>query len=594
MTWQLTPYSGPLLLSTLISTALTVYIWRRRHSPGATYLFAVMSAVVVWSLGYLLQMTSVSHGAKYLWTRVEFLGIVAIPTLWLAFALDYTGRGAWLRRYWPWLAPVPLVTVAVLWTNPVHGWFWRDTNTYTYGGSLLFGTVQGPAFWAHALYSYVLLAVGNVVLLFGLVRTSISYRAQFASALLGSLAPWVANALTIFDLVDLPHLDLTPFAFCASGLFFGWGLFRYQLLDLTPVTQDFVMQRMRDSLLLLDDRGRIVYLNTAARDLLGRGDDAIGASSLELMPPLSALFVQGRRKPRAEAVIQWTHGGHHRFYQGQLVSLREHDGRYGYLIELSDITVRMRTEERLRELKEAADAASRAKSRFLAHMNHELRNPLTAVTGSAEMLQLGMHGELSHDQRQAVDAIALSSEQLLAMINETLDMARLESGRTTYTGQAFDVAGLVQEVAGTIRSLVEGKGVGLRVEVALDAGKMHSDRAKVQQALLNLLINAAKFTEAGEVEVCAERIRDAGQDWIHLRVRDSGIGIAEAQHEAIFEAFSQASEDTASRFGGTGLGLGIARSFARGMGGDIGVQSRPGEGSTFTLRLPARMPAGNT
>lgn len=579
----------PLALSTALSVALVVFIWQRRHNPGAVHLFVVMASVVVWGLFYGLQVAAESLSAKMLFTRIEYLGILGVPTMWLAFALDYTGRRAWLQRHWLWLVPVPLVTAILIWSNPVHSIFFTAAETRLYSGFVVLDLTPGTGFWVHAVYSYALLAAGNVLLLTTLLRSPEAYRGQFAAALTGSLAPWLANVLTVSAVVQLPHLDLTPFAFAISGCSLGWGLYRFRLLKLMPLARDLAVELMRDAVLLVDNWGRVVDLNPAARALFAPHRTIVGEDALELMPALTELFA-GPQRPDVEAVVTQKVKGFPRQFQAQMVTLRQtRGGSTGSLIVLHDISTQLRRVERLRELKNAADAASRAKSHFLAHMNHELRNPLTAIMGSAELLEIDLQGKTDPEQQRLFEAIRTSSEQLLQMINESLDMSRIEAGRVTLFAEPFETQPLLQELCDNVRGLVEGKGNRLRLQVDDVSARMVSDRTKIRQCLLNLLTNAAKFTQNGDITLSLTCLSRKGGDWLRFSVRDTGIGIDKDQIDRIFEPFSQASDTTAKHFGGTGLGLSIARNFAGLMGGDLDVESTPGEGSDFVLSLPMQM-----
>jgi signal transduction histidine kinase len=591
MIWQHTPYNLPLAVASAISLALTIYIWQRRSLPGAFWLFVVMCGVDIWAVSYSLQMASAAPLYKGVWNALVYFGILIVPTGWLAFSLDYTGRGEWFLRRAGWFAIVPLVTLLILWTNSYHHMFWSDTQVIPLDGYVVLNRIRAIGFWVHAIYSYALLLIGNVLLLRGLLESPSTYRTQFVVVLVGSLAPWAANALTIFQFTPYQHLDLTPFAFCITGLSLGWGLYRFRLLDLRPLAIDLAVERMRDGLLVLDDQATLVELNSAARSMLRSMQvvEPIGLPVVELLPGLANLLEQPGLG-EVESMIAVDIYGAPRSYEAQRISMQPQGA--GWLIVLHDITARQRTENRLRQLMEKADAANKAKSHFLAHMNHELRNPLTSLMGHAEMLQMQLDGHLNKDQLASVGHVLHSSELLLAMINESLDMSRIEAGRVTFYPESFAVGALVEELADHVRPLVERNGSQLRLDLSDGGGEIHTDRVKTRQCLLNLLTNAAKFTTDGEVALAARYCTEGnGEATWQFDVSDTGIGIPSDRHEVIFESFSQASDETASRHGGTGLGLTISRSFARMMGGDIKMESTPGEGSRFSLHLPARMPS---
>jgi len=246
-------------------------------------------------------------------------------------------------------------------------------------------------------------------------------------------------------------------------------------------------------------------------------------------------------------------------------------------------------ESHLRDALTAATAASQAKSRFLANMSHELRTPLNAIIGYAEFLH-----EDAADAEAASDLerIRTAGAHLLQLVNDVLDLGKIEAGRMSVTFESVDVAAVVEEVVQTVRPAVQERGSTLRTELAPDIGSVETDPIRVRQILLNLLSNAAKFTEQGTVRVVAER-GGSGGDRVRISVIDTGIGIAPSRIERLFEPFVQGDETTSRRYGGTGLGLALSAHFARLLGARLDVDSELGKGSTFTLVLPAEQPVAS-
>jgi signal transduction histidine kinase len=251
-------------------------------------------------------------------------------------------------------------------------------------------------------------------------------------------------------------------------------------------------------------------------------------------------------------------------------------------------TLEAKVEERTRELEEANDqleVASRHKSEFLANMSHELRTPLNAIIGYSELLSeectdLGDEGYLPDLAR-----INTAARHQLTLINDILDLSKIEAGRMTIFPEDFEVIALLDGVKSMVAPMVEKNGNVLVIECPADAGTMHADATKVRQALFNLLSNAAKFTEGGTITLSVSHTLSPHPS-VLFAVRDTGIGMTEEQMGRLFEAFSQAEASTASKYGGTGLGLALSREFCRLMGGDITVESVAGQGSTFTIALP--------
>jgi signal transduction histidine kinase/DNA-binding response OmpR family regulator len=266
-------------------------------------------------------------------------------------------------------------------------------------------------------------------------------------------------------------------------------------------------------------------------------------------------------------------------------------GHHGELLVLAmeDVTERRRAEEEVAAAKEASEQANRTKSLFLANMSHELRTPLNAIVGYSEMLQEEAIDQKLDSFSEDLEKINQSGRQLLALINDILDLSKIEAGKMELYLENFDLNGLIDEVAATIGPMVEKNFNKLHIVVAKDINGMYGDQVKVRQALYNLLSNAAKFTHDGSVTLHAQRETMDDADWIVFCVTDTGIGLTPDKIVKLFQDFTQADASTTRKFGGTGLGLALTRRFCQMMGGDVTVSSTPGEGSTFTIKLPAQV-----
>ena len=238
-----------------------------------------------------------------------------------------------------------------------------------------------------------------------------------------------------------------------------------------------------------------------------------------------------------------------------------------------------------RVAKEAAEAADRTKGQFLANMSHELRTPLNAIIGYSEMLREACDDDGRTDMVPDLEKITWAGRHLLALINDILDLSKIEAGKMSLNLETFDLSRLVREVTATIQPLVK-PGLSLVVTGLEAAGSMHADMLRLRQCLFNLLSNACKFTERGTVTLAVRRVPHQNRDWVLLQVIDTGMGMSPEQVALLFRDFEQVHDKT-RQLGGTGLGLSICRRLCRIMGGDATAQSEVGKGSTFTISLPA-------
>ncbi|HVS02389.1 MAG TPA: response regulator [Thermoanaerobaculia bacterium] len=246
--------------------------------------------------------------------------------------------------------------------------------------------------------------------------------------------------------------------------------------------------------------------------------------------------------------------------------------------------------EEARESRDAAERANTTKSRFLANMSHELRTPMNAIIGYSELLMEDAEDDGNEALLGDLKKIRAAGKHLLALINDVLDLSKIEAGKMTLHYEEVDLPALVQDVVVTIEPLAAKNRNRLEIDLAAGLGCVRSDATKLRQALFNLLSNACKFTHEGAVRLRAERRPSVGGEALRFAVSDTGIGITAEQIDKIFDEFTQADTSTERRFGGTGLGLAISRRFCQLMGGDITVESEPGKGSTFTIELPVERP----
>src|SRR5881296_2088705 len=251
-----------------------------------------------------------------------------------------------------------------------------------------------------------------------------------------------------------------------------------------------------------------------------------------------------------------------------------------------EVFQRKQAQEELLNAKHAAEEANRAKSTFLANMSHELRTPLNAIIGYSEMLEEETRDSGKIENAQDLKKIQAAGKHLLSLINDVLDLSKIEAGKMGINLETFDLRPIIEEIVTTLKPASEKNSNRVIVNLGDDLGSMHADVTKVRQILFNLLSNACKFTDHGTIMLDVER-QTRDKDWITFRVSDTGIGMTPEQQFKLFQDFAQADSSIVRKYGGTGLGLAISSRFAQMMQGYIRVESKLGEGSTFTVELPA-------
>jgi PAS domain S-box-containing protein len=358
-----------------------------------------------------------------------------------------------------------------------------------------------------------------------------------------------------------------------------------------------LIEKGQDIIALLDSNGVFLYQSPSAQRVLGYSpDEVIGRPAHELVHPedcprVTEVMLAAASAPDGTGTVEYrirAHDGSWRYVESTVTNALHDPAVEGILVNSRDVTERKLAEQMAKE-KQAADAANQAKSSFLANMSHELRTPLNAILGYSEMLQEEAEDRGQDDMLPDLAKIHTAGTHLLELINAVLDISKIEAGKMDLYLESFSVAKIAQDVGAIIQPLMQKNSNKLVTVVPEDAGSIHADLTKVRQTLFNLLSNASKFTHDGVITLDISREASPGGDWVLFRVIDSGIGMTDEQMGKLFEAFTQADSSTTRKFGGTGLGLAICRRFCRMMGGDITVASETGKGSTFTVRLPARV-----
>lgn len=576
------PFTFVYLASAAISLFAARTMWRR-PAAGAKTSAALMVAMAVWSSAYALELASTSQATQLAWAPALYLGILFAPLAWYVFALQFTGRDAWLSR--PALAVLgllPLALYLLVVTDRWHHLVYRRVETIHDGQWLVLQLTYGPAGWANVMYAYAFLAAGAGVILGAFWVSPRIYQRQVAALLVSAAAPWLVNAL--YQLGLGPAVDLTPIGFTLTGLATVWAIRNAQLLDLAPVARGLVVESLADGVAVLDRQNRLTDANAALSRIVG--PVVIGESAAKAFAAFPALLAQLDGGPASPAIA--AAGDATRHYEPAITPLTDRRGRQiGRVVTFQDVTERRQVMAELARARDAAEDLARVKSEFLATVSHEIRTPMNGVIGMTDLL---LETGLDPQQRGFVEIIRSSGSQLRSIIDDILDFSKFDAGHLAVEQVPYDPRRAVRAVMAMLEPEAKAKHLDLTLELdpAVPA-RCAGDEFRVRQIVTNLIGNAIKFTASGSVAVAigADPPHDGAQR-LRLTVADTGIGIPADQIGRLFQPFSQLDASVARRFGGTGLGLAICRGLAELMGGAITADSVPGQGSTFRVEWMVR------
>lgn len=587
MSWQLSPYFYLLILSGVLSAVLAAYAWLQKEAPGARTLAVLMAGVSVWAVGYALESGAPGLDAKVFWAKVQYFGISAVPLAWLAFCVRYTGREGWLtRRNLILLAALPLVTLALAWTNGAHDLVWTSTVSDPSRPFPVLDIEYGPWFYLYWIYSQVLILAGTVFLLPTLARSLRLYRRQGVALLVGVAIPWVANAAYVLGLVPVSGLDPTPFAFLLGGAALVLGLFGFRLLDLVPVARENVVEGMGDGVIVADPQDRVVDVNPAAAEILGRpASEAVGMTLAELAPAWKSAFEEHRRS--GGTISEEVKGGGPEAldYELTLSTVVDRRGRRkGRLALLRDVTERKRAGEELARRAAELARSNEELEQFAHSVSHDLRAPLRSIDGFSRVLLEDHAGALDAEGVDYLARVRASARHMSTLIDALLDLSRMT--RVEMRRTDVDLSALAREVADGLRRRDPEREVRFEIRENLTAD---GDARLLRVVVENLLDNAWKFTSRepeARIEFGADR---GGEDGATVFfVRDDGAGFDPRYAGTLFGPFQRLHAD--DEFEGTGMGLATVARVVHRHGGRAWAEGEPGTGATFFFTLQETVP----
>lgn len=595
---------------------------RRRNTPGGLALGLMQLAVTEWQVGTAFEIATPVLADKILWAKIEYLGSLSVAPCLLIFAIQFSGHEAWLkRRNVARLFIVPVITWLLAATNEWHGWIWnRFTLAPASANLLIYG--HGPAFWIGVVgYSYLLSLLSTLLIVQASLKWSGIYRRRTMMMILGIAIPWLGSVAYLFPLNEAPWLDLSPVAFTISGVLAANVLLRYGLFELVPVARGLLIEEMADGVMVVDQCQRVIDANPAVCHMLGGSVDPNRGRPLSDLPlpwqdvlkraaaPEDTTFeiaLPAPAQPRA-TVPPGMNGDRAQWVEVRSVPLSDQTANLrGHLVVLHSITKRKEAEEqvhklnaeleqrvaertaqleeRTRELSEANKKLKdldRLKSKFIADVSHELRTPLANVALYLSLLERGKPEKHDLYLATAKNQAAL----LTTLVEGILDLSYLDEKPDRPAGEPANLNELVAAAVDVQRPRAEAAGLDLVFRPTADLPPVLGDKLKLGQVIENLLTNALIYTRSGGVTLATSYL--ALPPSVCLEVTDTGTGIDAADLPHIFERFYRGQNVGQSTIAGAGLGLAIVKAIVEAHGGTVEVDTRPGSGSTFRVRLSA-------
>lgn len=598
-----------------LAAFLSLYAFRALKRGGRTVLFFFLTSIstMLWSFFYgvelnmdptlVLDVSPIGSPAYFIYI-IEIIGLAAAPTYWFLFAASYARKTGWTKGWRLALAHVPFAyTVAIAVTNPVHQQFVSQSGP---GAPVEYGVLAIPG----QIMTFLLVGWGTWLLVVTLWRSGAGgHRGQAAALAIGASGPFLGGmAWSLRHVLDIPlAANPSPVLFVFFNAILLYQVLRKGLVDIVPVAAIQAFRTMADAMLVVDAKNIVVALNPAAERILpwASANTALAEVAPEIYHNAQRFLESGAEYSEFELMaaetIHWCR---------MRRTLDQHGQSMGYIVLLTDVTelreaqselieVNAQLEHRVRDLDEARARAvdrgvrlvetirqleevTQAKSRFLANMSHELRTPLNSIIGFSGILLKGSAGPVNEEQAKQLEMVHTSGKRLLGLINDILDLTRIEAGRIEVRRAPTKVNKIVDAVIKQADPLRREKGLELNVSAPTEPLTIVTDGARVEQVLLNLVTNAIKFTDHGGIDI---DVTPEGE-WVHFRVTDTGVGIPEEAFTRIFSEFEQIQQLDGEIRSGAGLGLSISRQFATLLGGELTVDSTVGKGSTFTLSLP--------
>ncbi|GAB3649594.1 histidine kinase N-terminal 7TM domain-containing protein [Echinicola sediminis] len=584
MDFTLGIYSISLLIFAVF-TVLAALLLFMRLSKDVQWFGAMMIAVSIWAASDGIMVATDDLEKMLFVVNFEYVGIALVPVFWLLFTLRFVGYDQWLTPKWIAIQFVfPVLTLLMVWTNSYHHLHYRDAQILPMGDLYGLITSKGPWYLIHTSYFYGAITFGVVLLIRRYLKTEGIYRKQTVIILLGTLIPWIANILVVFQVGPFNGLDPTPHAFMMTCLIVVFGFVELRLFDVKPIARNKVIDSMRNGMMVVDGEERVVDINPYFLDLLGMSLAQVTGARLGDLGCFGDEWKEILKSDKEEHLGMILHvGGEDKHFEVNCKFINGGSKRYdGRLLMFRDISQFVKDQKRLEAQAKELTKLNTTKDRLLSIISHDIKAPLNSLTQFLNMAGSGMLTD--KEIKSMLPVFEQNLKHVSGFMENLLVWAKSQLHGENVDRVEFDLIREIEDCIGLFKSSLDEKGIILMINKE-GSSLVYADLNMISLVIRNLISNAIKFCQTGDqITITVRHLSDE----VEVRVKDSGVGIEEKNFKRIFSNESFTTYGT-QKERGTGLGLMLCKDFVEKNGGKIWVESEVGEGAKFFFTVPSAM-----